>query len=185
MRTLRLPAWVERADLVVDDGWEALRGHRGVDRLFYAASAAADFSLLWHGLNLLRVVRGRAQRGDLIRTAAAVGLESLVVNQGLKRLFRRERPVRDARASERHVRIPSTSSFPSGHASSAVVASSLLGDGDPLRPLYRVIGAVVATSRLHVRVHHASDVAAGAAVGAMLLPVLRRVVGVPRRAGRA
>jgi undecaprenyl-diphosphatase len=93
--------------------------------------------------------------------------------------------VRDARASERHVRIPSTSSFPSGHASSAVVASSLLGDGDPLRPLYRVIGAVVATSRLHVRVHHASDVAAGAAVGAMLLPVLRRVVGLPRRAGRA
>lgn len=177
---VELPGWVDVVDERVDDTWEVLRGKAAVDAVFYAASTAADFSLLWQGLNMLRVLRRRGGRGDLVRVAVAVGLESVIVNQGIKRAFQRARPVRDDRPSQRHVRQPSTSSFPSGHASSAVVASSLLSDGDPLGPLYRVIGAVVATSRLHVRVHHASDVIAGAALGAALLPLLRRIVGLAR-----
>jgi membrane-associated phospholipid phosphatase len=180
VKTLRLPSWVDRADEAVDDAWEPLRGHRTTDAVFYAASTAADFSLLWHGLNVLRVLRGRGARSDLVRVALAIGIESVVVNQGAKRLFRRDRPHRDDRPSQRAVRQPSTSSFPSGHASSAVVATSLLSRNDPLAPLYRSIGAVVATSRLHVRVHHASDVVAGAALGSLLLPLLRRIVGLGR-----
>ncbi|MEC7714384.1 MAG: phosphatase PAP2 family protein, partial [Actinomycetota bacterium] len=56
-------------------------------------------------------------------------------------------------------------SFPSGHASSAVLAASILSKGSKLAPAYKVLAALVATSRIHVRAHHASDVIAGAAVG--------------------
>ena len=64
---------------------------------------------------------------------------------------------------------PESWSFPSGHSSSATVAAMLLGQRDPRRrPVYGVMAAIVATSRVHVQVHHASDVVAGVAVGAAI-----------------
>jgi undecaprenyl-diphosphatase len=74
------------------------------------------------------------------------------------------------------VRRPSTSSFPSGHASSGFFAAALLSEGDPeLAPLWFALAAVVATSRAYLRVHHASDIVAGAVVGLALAAVARRV----------
>ena len=59
-----------------------------------------------------------------------------------------------------------TSSFPSGHASSAMAAAHLLSKRSPrLRPAIYLLAGIVATSRVHVQVHHASDVIAGAAIG--------------------
>jgi undecaprenyl-diphosphatase len=112
-----------------------------------------------------------------VAVAAALGVESLLVNQGIKRFFARRRPTEHPDERTRHLRQPITSSFPSGHASAAVVASSLLSETAPaLTPLYRAAAAVVATSRLHVRIHHASDVIAGAAVGAVFARVARRAL---------
>ncbi len=69
--------------------------------------------------------------------AALVGAESLVVNQGIKRLFRRTRPT-EAGDDRFPVRRPTTSSFPSGHASSAAFAATVLTgwDGKRLAPLW-------------------------------------------------
>lgn len=175
-RTLRLPEWVDDVDERVDQAWELLRGQTVTDRVFYAASAAGDFSAIWHALNLVRVIRRPDRRADGVRLALALGAESLIVNQGLKRLFRRERPTADPAERPHHLRQPSTSSFPSGHASSAVVATSLLSEGSRWAPAYRAAGFVVATSRVHVRIHHASDVVAGAAVGLVLVRGLRRAL---------
>ena len=61
--------------------------------------------------------------------------------------------------------MPLTSSFPSGHASAAFCAAGLLSEGSRLEPAYYALAAVVAASRVHVKIHHASDVVAGAAVG--------------------
>jgi len=97
-----------------------------------------------------------------------VGIESILVNAGIKSLFRRRRPVVEA---ERPLplRTPLTSSFPSGHATSAFCAATLLADGDPgLAPLYYAAATVVALSRIHVKIHHASDVAGGIAIGMAL-----------------
>ena len=65
------------------------------------------------------------------------------------------------------MRIPRTSSFPSGHASSAFFAAVALRDS-PGAPLIFAAAAIVAASRVHVRMHHASDVVAGALLGAAL-----------------
>ena len=103
-----------------------------------------------------------------------LGVESLVVNQGIKRLFKRERPTL-AGDPRLPVRRPSTSSFPSG-ASSGFFKATLMSEGDPeLAPLWFALAAVVATSRAYVRVHHASDIVAGAAIGLALAVVARRV----------
>jgi undecaprenyl-diphosphatase len=111
----------------------------------------------------------------MVRLAAALGVESLLVNQGLKRVFRRVRPVFEGERPHR-LRRPSTTSFPSGHASSAVVAASLLSDALPRgRFLWWPLAASVAASRVYVRVHHASDVVAGAALGFALAGAVRRL----------
>ena len=68
-----------------------------------------------------------------------------------------------------------TSSFPSGHASAAFTAAGVLSQGDPLWPLYYGVAVVVASSRVYVKIHHASDVVAGAAIGIGLAAIARRV----------
>ncbi len=165
---------VDRFDARVDDLLERLRGHPAADQLFLAATHLGDFSLIWHIIGITRgVVRRRPD--EAIVLAALLGVESLIVNQGVKRLFRRERPTTtgDDRLT---VRRPRTSSFPSGHASSAAFAAMILTswDGRRLGAFYVTVAAVVGTSRAYVRIHHASDVLGGAVVGTVLGMVGRR-----------
>lgn len=169
---------VARFDAAADDALERLRGRPSWDRLFRTASHVGDFSLVWHAIGLLRAIAGgRRERRQAVVLSLMLGAESLIVNQGVKRLFRRERPTLDGddRVS---VRRPRTSSFPSGHASSAVFASSLLcrWSRQPSRLLWRGVALIVATSRGYVRIHHASDVVGGALVGAALARAARPVV---------
>lgn len=171
-----LGAVIERFDETADRALERIRGHRGLDRLFTAASHVGDFSLVWHTTNVLLGIRQRRPR-QTITFAVLIGLESLVVNQGVKRMFRRPRPT-TAGDDGLRVRQPSTSSFPSGHASAATFAAGFLAPraGWPLSGVIRAAAATVAVSRAYVRIHHASDVVAGLVTGAILLAAARRTV---------
>jgi membrane-associated phospholipid phosphatase len=113
-----------------------------------------------------------------MRMGIALALESLVVNQGIKRLFRRQRPDRDDQTTHA-MRKPLTSSFPSGHATSAATAAVLLGETLPVpAPVVWGAAGVVAASRVHVRAHHASDVLGGVVVGLFCGRLLRRLIRV-------
>ena len=163
-------------DEAVDQQVDRLRGHRGLDRLMYAASELGDWSLLWHLLGSGQALLPGRDPMSAVRVSTILGAESLLVNGGLKRLFRRHRPVwEEDRPRPHHVRTPSSSSFPSGHASAALTAVMVLGQGDPLWPIYCGAAAAVATSRVYVTMHHASDVLAGAALGIAMGGIARRV----------
>lgn len=167
---------VRTFDDAVDRALERLRGRRLLDGLFTAASHVGDFSLIWHVINLAIGFHNRNLR-RAIMFAGLIGLESLVVNQGVKRLFGRTRPT--TTGDERlEVRRPRTSSFPSGHASSAVFAAALLAPRtrQPFTSLISLAAAVVATSRAYVRIHHASDVVAGMITGGILAITTRRLI---------
>ena len=171
---------VARFDRWADETLEHLRGHPSADRLFVAASHLGDFSLIWHIVNVSRGLTS-SRRADQVPTLAiALGIESLLVNQGIKRLVGRPRPTVEG-DPRFHVRRPSTSSFPSGHASAAAFTATLLTawDGRRAAPAWWSIAAIVASSRAYVRIHHASDVVAGMATGAALglgaCAVLRRI----------
>ena len=79
------------------------------------------------------------------------------------------------------MRTPRTSSFPSGHATAAFFGAALLRDDDGLWPLYYVIAVIVAASRIHVKIHYASDVIGGIALGIGLGELTRRLVPVGTR----
>lgn len=171
--SLSLPGVVDDFDSAVDTGWEYLRSSETMNRIFYAASAVGDFSLIWHALNLARRLNNPSRRGSVLRLGIALGAESLIVNQGIKRIFKRNRPEVGSSSHPHKIRYPLTSSFPSGHASSAVLAASILSEGSSAAPAYRTLAAIVATSRIHVRAHHASDVIAGALVGLLFTKIIR------------
>jgi len=166
---------VERLDTSVDSVFDRVRGHKVADRVMYAVSELFDFSLGWHIIAAARGVRSDADADDAFRLAVTLGLESLIVNGAVKALFRRTRP---AFTGERphNLREPRTSSFPSGHASAAFCAAAWLADDNPAGAAWYLLAAVVASSRVYVKIHHASDVLAGAALGVTLGRIARRAL---------
>ena len=167
-------AGARRAANRLDDAVEArldrLRGNRIADRIFYAASELGEWSLIWHLLGLLQGLLPDRDPMSVVRISTIAVIEGALVNGPIKLLFRRTRPAWTADDPRpHHLRIPRTSSFPSGHASAAFCAAVVLSaGGDPLWPLYFGVAAVVATSRAYVRIHHASDVLGGVVVGIAL-----------------
>ncbi|MEO6124114.1 MAG: phosphatase PAP2 family protein [Ilumatobacteraceae bacterium] len=165
----------------VDQRLESWRGNPLADFVFTNASHLGDFSVIWHIIGAARGLTSDTRADQAFVLSAALAAESLVVNQGIKRLFRRERPT-ETGDPRFHIRQPSTSSFPSGHASSAFVAATLLcgWSGKRSAPMWFGIAVIVAISRVYVRIHHASDIVGGAVVGLGLGAVARRVL---RRGG--
>jgi undecaprenyl-diphosphatase len=171
---------ISRFDAAADRAFDRLRGNAAADRLFYGASAIGEHGLVWMALGGLLALRGREHRRAGKRVAAGIIVESLVVNGGIKSLFRRSRPVHDT-PRPLPLRIPITSSFPSGHASAAFFAATLLSDGDPaLAPVYWTLAVIVSVSRIHVKIHHASDVVGGMVVGAGLGVLAKGLVPLDR-----
>jgi undecaprenyl-diphosphatase len=171
----RVAAFDRRADKELD----ALRGLPGVDRIMYAATELGDFGLLWLLVTSARGLRSDRDAADAVRIAALLGLESVLVNGVIKSFFRRDRPIWEQERTYK-IRRPKSSSFPSGHASSAFLAAAVLSERDrALTPVWYATAAVVATSRAHVRIHHASDVLGGVVTGIVLGRLARRLWPAP------
>ena len=78
---------VDRFDDAVDRLWgRVFRGRPGADRVFYLASELGDFSLVWHLIGAAQGLRSDRDADATFRLAAVLLTESLVVNQGIKRL---------------------------------------------------------------------------------------------------
>ena len=166
---MRSAAWFEKFDQQVDNALEHIRDHKLVVIVFSIASAVGDFGLLWHIIGLLRSIGSMDRLGQALFFSLMIGIESLILNQGIKRLFRRTRPTE--RGDERFaLRKPRTSSFPSGHASSAFFSALVLTYFTtwPWAFLFYTFALIIATSRVGVRIHHASDVIGGAIAGTLM-----------------
>lgn len=168
---------VDELDQRLDRWWDRWRNRPLVDRTMFAATNAAEFSLIWHAVGMMRAVTGRWSWARAVRFSIAMAGESLIVNQGIKRLIGRTRPATAAEnTTSHHLRQPITSSFPSGHSSAAWCAVTALRPPGRSVGAMPLIGSVVSMSRIHVRLHHGSDVAAGAVIGWVLGRITRRFV---------
>jgi membrane-associated phospholipid phosphatase len=141
-----------------------------LDPLLQRLSALADRSGLWLAVAAALAGTGRpGARRAAITGLAGIGAASALTNLGLKLVGRRRRPDRVAAAVPlaRHVPMPRSTSFPSGHAASAFAFAAAAGSvapavGGPLR----LLAATVGYSRVHTGVHYPADVVIGALVGA-------------------
>ena len=158
-----------------DRGLGRVRGVPAVDLVMYGASRVGDDGLFWIAAAAVRAVGRPAPFVRFGRQLAWLGIESAVVNGPAKGLVRRPRPVAARAQPHPHrLRVPSNSSFPSGHAASAATMAVLLSE-DGWAPLWWSVALAIAASRVYVGVHHVSDVAAGLAIGTAIGHLARHV----------
>ncbi|MEO1062429.1 MAG: phosphatase PAP2 family protein [Actinomycetota bacterium] len=173
-----LVARVDAIDAAVDEALDRVRGGP-LDRVAYGLSEAANHSRLWHALGAASAhLPGGGGRREVVEMSVVLGIESALVNGPVKSLFRRPRPAE--RDHPHQLRTPLTSSFPSGHATSAFTAAAVLTHHRPAgRPAWYLLATAVAWTRAWVGIHHASDVVGGIVIGLGLgrlaTTVLRRL----------
>jgi undecaprenyl-diphosphatase len=125
------------------------------------------------GSGLLLVATGE----QLLGLAALFALTtSHLAVQLLKRVVARPRPCDANGRLLALIDLPDPYSFPSGHAAAACAVSGTIAIAHPLlAPILLPLAALIAASRVTLRVHHVGDVVAGVllglagAVGAALL----------------
>ena len=166
---------VDAFDRAVDRSIARWRGNPLADAASSVASALGDHGLVWFVLGLIRGRHPGPGRARAVRAVAFTGLVVPGVNAALKSAVGRVRPERRSRASL-PVRVPRTASFPSGHSLAAWCAATLLAEDDPWAPGYYLLAGAISTSRVHVRLHHATDVVAGSLLGLVLGRMGRRIV---------
>lgn len=159
-------------DETVDQLLDNIRGHEPWDRIFYALSELGDFGLVWHLVAWSRALGHDDGLRSALEVSGVLAIESVVVNGAIKALFKRERPVVQEPRPHK-LRVPLTTSFPSGHASAATVAAMLLSDRSRFPAAWWTMALAIASSRAYVRIHHASDVVGGVAVGFAIGTVAR------------
>jgi len=104
---------------------------------------------------------------------ARLGLTALLANAGshvfvqlLKRAVARARPCDAGGRPLALVDLPDPHSFPSGHAAAATAVAVTVALAHPMAgPIVLPLAALVAYSRVALRVHHVSDVIAGVVLG--------------------
>ncbi len=132
-------------------------------------SDLASFSKLWIGIaGGLALTHGQRGRRAAATGLVAIGVTSAIVNQGIKRAYPRERPDREGEGvpETRRVRMPDSTSFPSGHSASGFAFANAVGDELPITGAgLRFLAATVAYSCVHTGVHYPGDAIVGSVVG--------------------
>jgi len=155
---------------------EVLRELGAVDKAVYSAVAstptptldepvrrlsnAANNSGLWFTIATgLGLAGGQTGRRSAARGVVAIAKSALP----------RRRPDRAGAGviAGRNVRMPSSGSFPSGHAASGFAFAAAIGRDQPWLGMgLRFLAAAVAYSRVHTGVHYPGDVVIGSLIGA-------------------
>lgn len=121
-------------------------------------SKLGEHGAIWIAIGLAGAAAD-ATRRDLWLGAMRRVLLAYGVNQAIKVVVRRPRPAGKLAATHSEL------SFPSAHATTSFCAARMYARlGLPLHPL----AVALAASRLILKVHHPSDVVAGAALGTVL-----------------
>jgi membrane-associated phospholipid phosphatase len=168
------PSWLDDAERVDVAVYAAIARTPtpSLDRAMSRIAQAADYSRLSiASAAVLALAGGSSGRRAAGMGLASVGVTATVVNALLKPLGRRHRPDRTVQEVPiaRHIRMPVSSSLPSGHSASAFAFATGVGEAMPHAAVpLRVLAAVVAYSRVHTGVHYPGDVVTGALIGGAL-----------------
>jgi membrane-associated phospholipid phosphatase len=174
--------WLAEADRLDVAVYAAVAGTDtpALDRSLRTLSHAADYSRLSIASALILGAAGGPSGRRAARTGlASVAVTAATVNLLMKPLGRRRRPEREAHSvtTGRHVRMPVSSSRPSGHSAAAFAFATGVGSVLPAVALpLHALALSVSYSRVHTGVHYPGDVVVGAVSGVFLAQCTARAL---------
>ena len=152
-----------------------------LDPLFEALSYAGSFGLIWLAIAVAISGFSRSRPWLWARVGAAI-LVAESVSGVLKAWIGRDRPPVADPDPAPLVHLPTTFSFPSGHATVSFACATTLALAVPRLtwPLF-ALATLISFSRVYVGVHYPFDVLAGAALGVAIAIALRMLAAGLRR----
>jgi undecaprenyl-diphosphatase len=155
-----------------------------LDPIFVGLSIVGSWAVVWLAIALVLAVVWR--RPNVLLVVATTALATHLVTTVVKLAVGRERPPTIVLDPEPLMEVPTTSSFPSGHASMSFACAYALARLAPrLTPFLYVLASLIAFSRIYVGVHYPLDVLAGAVLGTLVAIALLRLLGALRRSPQA
>jgi len=153
--------------------------NRVLNGFFYIITLIFTGGTAWYVLMaVLLLVRPRLGWPIVRSSLLPLALATWLVENPVKRYFRRKRPFIDVIHAIVIGKKPGTWSFPSGHSATAFAGAWLLGSYfKKLRPLLYTVATLVAFSRIYLGDHYPGDVLSGSTIGVGIAMILRRLLG--------
>ena len=157
---------VARVDVAVYMVLRSDMHHAAIEPHVRRFSTTGEHGALWYVLGGCGLALDGQRRVAWRRAIVAI-LVTQLVNTALKAVVRRRRPALEGLPAL--VKVPTSLSFPSAHASSSFAAargySALVPRG---ARILHVIAGAMALSRVYLGVHYPSDIAVGALLGSAI-----------------
>ena len=149
--------------------WGALGG--ALDQIMTIITYLGEDGAIWAVLGLLLLFFKKTRKVGFA-VLASLAVTGVINNLVLKQIFDRPRPFNLEQWADwfqypNFVAKPSSSSFPSGHASSSIACAvgTMVSGKKRLWIPALIVAVLIAFSRIYVHVHYPSDVIGGAIVG--------------------
>jgi len=156
---------IGRLDLAA---FQWLRAHHSplLDVVMAGLTDIARGGAIWVALAILIAFLNRSRWPAVVHVLLAIGLAFLITDAIAKPFFNRARPFESDAESRVYGYKPTTRSFPSGHAASAIAGACALASLAPeARSVFWMFAVLVAFSRVYLGVHYPADVLGGALLG--------------------
>ncbi len=156
---------IGRLDFTV---FQWLRIHHSplLDVVMAGLTDVARGGAIWIVLAFLIAFLYRSRWPAVVQVVLSVALAFLLTDHVAKPFFNRSRPFESYADSRVYGYKPTTRSFPSGHAASAIAGACALSRMAPeARAVFWILALLVAFSRVYLGVHYPADVLGGVLLG--------------------
>lgn len=137
-----------------------------LERVAMLLSKAGENAYIWFAIGVIGAIVDPDRRWQWV-VAALTGPVAIVLNFGIKLIFKRPRPQLEGLPPLGGA--PSSLSFPSAHATASFASATVVTRIAPeLAPAVFGLATLMALTRPYLGMHYPSDIVAGAGLGAAL-----------------